>query len=363
VRARAVFNIGIILKRWFLKIKSVLIKETDENESIPDFEDDLNRILDAYIEANEKYLQVASKFFSTSIEEDQNSLIKSAEDVIYHHAAAQLFTMVESVNIFKRAANKITTSSHAISDLIAWIESREKENSEMAEKLSNRKSNIGVYPIAKRMFVEQNFLRETKLYLLGIFRVLMAYFHYTFERSFNDLPMPTLLEKFQKQHKQSKYWLALPFVGLILNILGFIPLISVGTGIIGIVMFLIENYYLDGKELSNLKQMPSLAQQAQEQLETAKSNIDAVRNIRDFILDLDTFIPQETVEVINALKMGIDVDSETIETQRVALIQKITENQNRVWPGIGAVLKDNASSETIEDIKVNRKRRKSKHEK
>lgn len=356
-------NIRIFFKKFLHKVKSVFIKGEKESDQIQDYQTDLNQNLDNYINANEKYLEVAGKFFSTSIEEDQKSLIKSAEEVVYYHATAQLFTMFESINIFKRAANKITASSDEISQLIVWIEEREKENSDLADKLSNRNSKVGVYPKAKRMLVEQNFLRETKLYLLGIFRVLLAYFKYTFERSFNDLPMPTLLEKFQKQHKQSKYWLALPFVGLILNILGFIPLISVGTGIIGIVMFLIENYYLDGKELSNLKQMPSLAQQAQEQLETAKSNIDSVRNIRDFILDLDIFIPQETVEVINALKMGIDVDSETIEAQRVALIQKITENQNRVWPGIGAVLKDNASSETIEDIKVNRKRRKSKHEK
>jgi hypothetical protein len=352
-------KVGEFFKKLFLRVKSVFVK--DENDQIQDYQVELNKNLDNYIEANEKYLQVANKFFSTSVEEDQKSLIKSAEGVLYHHAAAQLFTMVESINIFKRAANKITTSSDAISELIVWIEEREKENSDMAEELSNRKSKIGIYPIANRLLIEQNFLRAAKLYLLGIFRVLIAYFEYTFERSFKDLPMPTLLEQYQKRHKQSKYWLTLPFVGLILNILGFIPLISVGTGLIGIVMFVIENYYLDGKELINLKKMPSLAQQAQAELETAKSNIDSVRNIRDFIIDLDTYLPSETVEVIDALKMKIDIDPKILDFQRELLTRMSMDNHDKVWPGIGAILSGKANEETVDDFQNYRKRHKSKN--
>lgn len=356
----AIFNARMFFLKLFFQIRSVFVKDK-KNDQIQDYQLDLNKSLDAYIEANEKYLQVANKFFSTSIEVNQKSLIKSAEGIISHYTYAQLFTMMESINIFKRSANKITESSEVISELIAWIEEREKENSEIAEKLSERKSNVGVYPFVKRLYLEQNFLRLTKMYLVSIFRVLLAYFKYAFEGSFKDLPLPTMLEQFQKRHRQSKIWLALPFVGLILNILGFIPLISIGTGVIGIIMFIIENYFLDGKELMNLKKMPSLAQQAQAQLETAKRNIDAVRNIRDFLVDLDTYIPQETVDVINALKMKIDVDPKIMEIQREALYRKSIENQNRVWPGIGAILKTDAGYQSDEDRKSVRKLHKSKH--
>jgi len=108
-------TVGRFFKKFLLRVKSVFVKDEKESDQIQDYQTDLNKSLDDYIKANEQYLEIAGKFFSLSTEEDQKSLIKSAEGVIYYHAAAQLFTMVESINIFKRAANKITASSDAIS--------------------------------------------------------------------------------------------------------------------------------------------------------------------------------------------------------------------------------------------------------
>ena len=245
-------NIKIRLWQLFHK-KQITVSEYD-------FEDDISKSFEKFVEAYEKYYQVASHFFSTSIEEDENSLRKSAEDTLLAYKTVELFTLFERINFFHKATDKITKSLDELAELMFWMDKHDKKTISDIEKYRAEYGDTITSLFFLHVPLENRFLNLVYVYTVGLSIVLTSYFHYLVENLFSDISLPSAIENFRKRHKLSKLWLVLPFVGLALTILGFIPLISIATGIIGLIMFFLENYILAGKELINLKRCQILRQ-------------------------------------------------------------------------------------------------------
>jgi len=349
----------MVFERLKFKFRKWLPKKKNETQDY-DFKDDINKNFEKFIEANEQYLQVAGKFFSTSIEEDEASLRKSAEAVILSYAALELYTMFERLSFFHNSSDKITSTLDEIAELMFWIDKRDKAVVSGIEKARLAYGDSITSILYMHVDKENVFLNLVTAHATGLSVILISYFEYIFEQLFTDFSLPTEIENFRRRHKQSKYWLALPFIGLGLTIIGFIPIVSIATGIVGLIMFYVENYILAGKELENLKRMPELARKAQEELSALKTKIDILRVIKDFVVNRDMYLPKSTLEIINVMKNGQKIGPSVLKAESDLLYKKVLENRSMNWPGIGNVLEKKNTKDKHNKEALRKKRRKRK---
>ncbi|MBK9211210.1 MAG: hypothetical protein IPL71_24180 [Anaerolineales bacterium] len=249
-----------------------------------DFTNDINKNFKKFVDVNEQYFLVAHKFFSTSLQEDENSLRKSAEDVVAAYKTVELFTLYERVNFFHQSTDKITANLDQIAELMFWIDKRDKSVVANIEKSREEHGDTITSIFYAHIPLENTFLNLVMGYTTGL-SVIMSYFKYIVKQSFTDVSLPSAIEDFYNRYKYSKLWLVLPFIGLALTIIGFIPIVSVATGVLGLIMFYVENCILAGKELRNLKKMPEVAAKAKEELHVIKLKIDVLRVTKDFVVN------------------------------------------------------------------------------